>query len=108
MKNIISDIVLLDKPVSSVNDIGHPWDLIANISKIFKDIPSSFKNFEHVIINDNNEISNALDTALTSAVISLGCRVLWPRALDEVRAPLLRMCCLVSIHPALDRSHILG
>ena len=54
MKNIISEIVLLDKPVSSVNDIGHPWDLIANIPKIFKDIPSSFKNFEHVIINDDN------------------------------------------------------
>ena len=54
MKNIISDIVLLDKPVSSINDIGHPWDLIANISEIFKDIPTSFKNFEHVIINDNN------------------------------------------------------
>ena len=54
MNNIISDIVLLDKPVSSINDIGHPWDLIANISEIFKDIPTSFKNFEHVIINDNN------------------------------------------------------
>ena len=54
MKNIISEIILLDKPVSSVNDIGHPWDLVANISAIFNDIPSSFKDFEHVIINDNN------------------------------------------------------
>ena len=54
MKNIISEIILLDKPVSSVNNTGHPWDLVTNISAIFNDIPSSFKNFEHVIINDDN------------------------------------------------------
>ena len=54
MKNIISEIILLDKPVSSVNDIGHPWDLIHKIGDLLSDIPSSNSSIDNVVINEEN------------------------------------------------------
>ena len=53
MKNFISEIILFDQKALS-DDMQSPWEMINNISTLFTNQSNAFKNYENVIINDQN------------------------------------------------------
>jgi hypothetical protein len=53
MKNFISGTILFDQK-ASLNDMQFPWEMINNISNLFTNQSSTFKNYENIIINEEN------------------------------------------------------
>ncbi len=53
MKNFISGTILFDQK-ASLDDMQFPWEMISNISNLFTNQSSTFKNYENIIINDEN------------------------------------------------------
>lgn len=53
MKNFISGTILFDQK-ASLDDMQFPWEMISNISNLFTNQSSTFKNYENIIINEEN------------------------------------------------------
>ena len=57
MKNFISGTILFDQK-ASLDDMQFPWEMISNISNLFKNQSSAFKNYENVeVVKGVNQVN---------------------------------------------------